>query len=40
MIKKKIINDPVYGFITVPSDLISEIISPPLLSAASAHQTV
>ena len=29
MIKKKIINDPVYGFITVPSELIYEIISHP-----------
>ena len=29
MIKKKIINDPVYGFITIPSDLIYEIISHP-----------
>lgn len=29
MIKKKIINDPVYGFITIPSELIYEIISHP-----------
>jgi HD superfamily phosphohydrolase len=29
MIKKKIINDPVYGFITVPSELVYEIISHP-----------
>jgi len=29
MIKKKIINDPIYGFITIPSDLIYEIISHP-----------
>jgi HD superfamily phosphohydrolase len=29
MIKKKIINDPVYGFITIPTELISEIISHP-----------
>jgi hypothetical protein len=29
MIKKKLINDPVYGFITVPSELIYEIISHP-----------
>lgn len=29
MIKKKIINDPVYGFITIPGDLIYEIISHP-----------
>jgi HD superfamily phosphohydrolase len=29
MIKKKIVNDPVYGFITIPSDLIHEIISHP-----------
>lgn len=29
MIKKKLINDPVYGFITLPSDLIYEIISHP-----------
>src|SRR5687768_6126292 len=27
MIKKKIINDPVYGFITIPSELVYEIIS-------------
>jgi uncharacterized protein len=27
MIKKKLINDPVYGFITIPSELIYEIIS-------------
>src|SRR5688572_29513931 len=29
MIKKKIINDPVYGFITIPSELVYEIISHP-----------
>jgi HD superfamily phosphohydrolase len=29
MIKKKLINDPVYGFITIPSELIYEIISHP-----------
>jgi hypothetical protein len=29
MIKKKIINDPVYGFITIPTELVSEIISHP-----------
>ena len=29
MIKKKTINDPVYGFITIPSELIYEIISHP-----------
>ena len=29
MIKKKIINDPVYGFITIPGELIYEIISHP-----------
>ena len=29
MNKKKIINDPVYGFITIPSELIFEIISHP-----------
>jgi len=29
MIKKTIINDPVYGFITIPSELIAEIISHP-----------
>ncbi len=29
MIKRKIINDPVYGFITIPSELISDIISHP-----------
>lgn len=29
MIKKKIINDPVYGFITIPSELIYQIISHP-----------
>ena len=29
MIKKTIINDPVYGFITIPSQLIAEIISHP-----------
>ncbi|HKZ37510.1 MAG TPA: HD domain-containing protein [Chryseolinea sp.] len=29
MIKRKIINDPVYGFITIPSELIADIISHP-----------
>jgi HD superfamily phosphohydrolase len=29
MIKKKIINDPVYGFITIPGELVYEIISHP-----------
>jgi HD superfamily phosphohydrolase len=29
MIKRKIINDPVYGFITIPSELIFDIISHP-----------
>lgn len=29
MIKKKTINDPVYGFITIPSELIYELISHP-----------
>ena len=29
MNKKKILNDPVYGFITVPSDLIFDIINHP-----------
>jgi hypothetical protein len=29
MIKKKIINDPVYGFITIPSEIIYQIISHP-----------
>jgi HD superfamily phosphohydrolase len=29
MIKKTIINDPVYGFITIPSELIAEIIAHP-----------
>jgi HD superfamily phosphohydrolase len=27
--KKKIINDPVYGFITIPSDLIFDLIQHP-----------
>ena len=30
MNKKKIINDPVYGFVTIPSDLIFEIIEDPV----------
>ena len=40
MNKRKIINDPIYGFISIPNELVFDIYGPPILSEAASNQTI